>query len=34
MVHVTGAFLRDNVLWGVFDMRLLAESEAFRHVAA
>lgn len=34
MVHVTGAFLRDNVLWGVFNMHSLAESEAFRHVAA
>lgn len=34
MVHVTGAFLRENVLWGVFDMNSLAQSEAFRHVAA
>jgi len=34
MVHVTGAFLRDNVLWGVFNMHSLAESETFRHVAA
>jgi twitching motility protein PilI len=34
MAHVTGAFLRDNVLWGVFDMHSLAESEAYRHVAA
>ncbi len=34
MVHVTGAFLRENVLWGVFDMHSLAESETFRHVAA
>ena len=34
MAHVTGAFLRDNVLWGVFDMHSLAESETFRHVAA
>jgi twitching motility protein PilI len=34
MVHVSGAFLRDNVLWGVFDMHSLAESETFRHVAA
>jgi twitching motility protein PilI len=34
MAHVTGAFLRDNVLWGVFDMQSLAQSDAFRHVAA
>ena len=33
LAHVSGAFLRDNVLWGVFDMYSLAESEAFRHVA-
>ena len=33
LVHVSGAFLRENVLWGVFDMGSLAESEAFRHVA-
>jgi len=33
LAHVSGAFLRDNVLWGVFDMNSLAESEAFRHVA-
>ena len=33
LAHVSGAFLRDNVLWGVFDMGSLAESEAFRHVA-
>jgi twitching motility protein PilI len=34
LAHVSGAFLRENVLWGVFDMGSLAESEAFRHVAA
>jgi twitching motility protein PilI len=34
LVHLNGAFLRDNVLWGVFDMKSLAESLAFRHVAA
>lgn len=34
IAHMTGAYLRDNVLWGVFDMRSLAESETFRHVAA
>jgi twitching motility protein PilI len=33
LAHVSGAFLRENVLWGVFDMGSLAESEAFRHVA-
>ena len=34
MVQLNGAFLRDNVLWGVFDMKSLAESATFRHVAA
>ncbi|MDH3562077.1 MAG: chemotaxis protein CheW [Gammaproteobacteria bacterium] len=34
LVQLNGAFLRDNVLWGVFDMRSLAESSSFRHVAA
>lgn len=34
MTHVNGAFLRDNVLWGVFDIQTLAESATFRHVAA
>lgn len=34
MTHVNGAFLRDNVLWGVFDIQSLAESPTFRHVAA
>jgi twitching motility protein PilI len=33
LVHVSRAFLRDNQLWGVFDMNSLAESESFRHVA-
>ena len=33
VAQLNGAFLRDNVLWGVFDMRSLAESPAFRHVA-
>jgi len=33
LVHVSAAFLRENVLWGVFDMSSLAASEAFRHVA-
>jgi len=33
-VHLRGAFLRDNVLWGVFDMHSLAESLTFKHVAA
>ncbi|MHB1528496.1 MAG: chemotaxis protein CheW [Acidiferrobacteraceae bacterium] len=33
-MHVRGAFLRDAVLWGVFDMRSLAESVTFKHVAA
>jgi twitching motility protein PilI len=34
LAHLDGAFLRDNVLWGVFDMKSLAESPTFRHVAA
>ena len=34
VVHLNGAFLRDNVLWGVFDMESLAESLTFKHVAA
>ncbi len=32
--HLRGAFLRDNVLWGLFDMHSLAESLTFKHVAA
>ena len=32
--HITGAFLRDNILWGVFDMHSLAESAGFQHVGA
>ena len=32
--HLRGAFLRDNVLWRVFDMQSLAESPTFKHVAA
>ena len=31
--HLQGAFLRENVLWGIFDMHSLAESPAFKHVA-
>lgn len=31
---LSGAFLKDNVLWGVFDMKTLAESAGFLHVAA
>lgn len=34
MAHVRGAFMRDEVLWGEFDMKSLAESPAFLHVAA
>lgn len=34
MMHVKGAFLRDDVLWGEFDMKSLAESATFVHVAA
>ncbi|MDH3513592.1 MAG: chemotaxis protein CheW [Gammaproteobacteria bacterium] len=34
LVQLNGAFLRDNVLWGVFDMKSLSESPSFRHVTA
>jgi len=34
LAHLNGAFLRDNVLWGIFDMKSLAESMTFKHVAA
>lgn len=34
VAHLNGAFLRDSVLWGVFDMKSLAESSTFKHVAA
>ncbi|MBI5613008.1 MAG: chemotaxis protein CheW [Gammaproteobacteria bacterium] len=34
LTHARGAFLQDNVLWGVFDMHSLAESMEFKHVAA
>ncbi len=33
LAHLNGAFLHDNVLWGVFDMKSLAEAPSFRHVA-
>jgi twitching motility protein PilI len=32
--HLQGAFLRDDVLWGMFDMYSLAASATFMHVAA
>lgn len=32
--HLQGAFLRDNRLWGVFDMHSLAASSTFMHAAA
>ncbi len=31
---LSGAFLKDNVLWGVFDMKTLINSASFLHVAA
>ncbi|MBI3900380.1 MAG: purine-binding chemotaxis protein CheW [Gammaproteobacteria bacterium] len=34
MAHLNGAFIRDDQLWSVFDMRSLAESVTFKHVAA
>ncbi len=34
LAHVSTAFLRENVLWGVFDMHSLAQSDVFRRVAA
>lgn len=33
-IFLSGAFLKDNVLWGVFDMNALANSAHFLHVAA
>lgn len=33
-VFLSGAFLKDEVLWGVFDMSSLAASANFLHVAA
>jgi len=32
--HITGAFLRDKVLWGVFDMESLSQHSRFQNVAA
>ncbi len=32
--YLRGALLRDNVLWGVFDMYALAANSSFMHVAA
>ena len=32
--HLQKAFLRENILWGVFDMHSLADSLTFKHVAA
>lgn len=32
--YLSGAFLKENVLWGVFDMKSLAASASFMHVAA
>ncbi len=32
--YLSGAFLRDGVLWGVFDFHALAESTSFRAVGA
>lgn len=32
--HLRGAFLREDVLWGVFDIHSLVNSNTFMHVAA
>ncbi len=32
MAQAHSAFLRDNVLWGVYDMHALVSNETFRHV--
>lgn len=32
--HITGAFLREKVLWGVFDMESLSQHSRFQNVAA
>lgn len=34
MAHAHSAFLKDNVLWGVFDMYTLIQSDAFQRIAA
>ncbi len=34
LAHLSKAFLHDSVLWGVFEMKSLADSLTFRHVAA
>lgn len=34
LAHLSGAFLQGDALWGVFDMKSLADSMTFRHVAA
>ncbi len=34
LAHLSGAFLQGESLWGVFDMKSLADSMTFRHVAA
>jgi len=34
LMNTRGAFLRDNVLWGIFDMKMLAQNPAFLRVAA
>lgn len=31
---ITGAYLKDNILWGVFDMASLSQSASFQNVAA
>jgi hypothetical protein len=33
MANTKGAFLRDNVLWGIFDIDGLVESATFMRVA-
>ncbi len=33
LMHARTAFMQDNTLWGVFDLRSLTESLTFKHVA-
>ncbi len=34
LMHVQTAYMQEDVLWGVFDLRSLTESLTFKHVAA
>ncbi|MHB1565674.1 MAG: chemotaxis protein CheW [Acidiferrobacter sp.] len=34
LMHIQNAYMQDKTLWGVFDLRSLADSLPFKHVAA